>query len=455
MVEAPISQQELFLLVWESPSQDVARSLGISVVALGKLCKKLRVPKPPSGYWAKIESGKLPQKSIVKQICGDGIAEKSAATNSRRIEVGISLTDLQSDFLYRATSELAHLGIDITGLEFSKNGIRSIDQDLCSQVIVYIQRNHNKWLTERTDNGRPNSSTFRSINSLVAKLLPLSKKAILILERQEGNRKGDISTPKIIIRCSATFQQQVANMCHLVRQNRLSVAAWDLAALEHAWTVQYYSHYPDYIRAKSQLYVSSTHVWVQCTLARDWGDEVFDTGKIEVTSVAPVDVLPLSETQLPKCVEADKLRIPRQQIESFERSSQALDTVSSAVLRSERVAPDDYLVLIERLWRQEGQDRPLRSYRKILEEIERDLERLEQELELEGEEMCRNALGVNIGDTVLANLRNQSVRIKIEALSTHIADNKIYFYLNGRRYRKDGVLGKRQEGLYITTNLRK
>ncbi|RLA40924.1 MAG: hypothetical protein DRR42_25245, partial [Gammaproteobacteria bacterium] len=61
-----LTREELFLLVWERPSLEVARELGISDVALGKRCKKLQVPKPPPGYWAKVKAGKRTRKPILK-----------------------------------------------------------------------------------------------------------------------------------------------------------------------------------------------------------------------------------------------------------------------------------------------------------------------------------------------------------------------------------------------------
>ncbi len=54
------SREELFALVWERPATEVARELGISDVALGKLCRRLQVLKPPRGYWARVASGKAP-----------------------------------------------------------------------------------------------------------------------------------------------------------------------------------------------------------------------------------------------------------------------------------------------------------------------------------------------------------------------------------------------------------
>ena len=56
-MDKELSREELFLLVWERPTQEIAQDMGISDVALAKHCKKLQVPKPPPGYWAKIRAG--------------------------------------------------------------------------------------------------------------------------------------------------------------------------------------------------------------------------------------------------------------------------------------------------------------------------------------------------------------------------------------------------------------
>jgi hypothetical protein len=47
-----INREELYKLVWEEPITRVAKRFGISDVMLRKICEKLRVPRPPTGYWA-------------------------------------------------------------------------------------------------------------------------------------------------------------------------------------------------------------------------------------------------------------------------------------------------------------------------------------------------------------------------------------------------------------------
>lgn len=42
--------------MFEKPSIEIAKDLGISDVALGKHCKKNNIEKPYRGYWAKKRS---------------------------------------------------------------------------------------------------------------------------------------------------------------------------------------------------------------------------------------------------------------------------------------------------------------------------------------------------------------------------------------------------------------
>lgn len=52
-----ITREELFAMVWAEPGTHVAKKLEISDVAVVKICRKLDVPRPPRGYWAKLKHG--------------------------------------------------------------------------------------------------------------------------------------------------------------------------------------------------------------------------------------------------------------------------------------------------------------------------------------------------------------------------------------------------------------
>src|SRR5688500_17328740 len=52
-----LKRKELYKKVWQKPTVKLAEEFGLSDVGLAKICKKLNDPKPPLGYWRKIETG--------------------------------------------------------------------------------------------------------------------------------------------------------------------------------------------------------------------------------------------------------------------------------------------------------------------------------------------------------------------------------------------------------------
>jgi hypothetical protein len=51
-------REKLYEEVWKEPVLVVANRYGVSNVALAKACRKLTVPLPPRGYWARIRAGR-------------------------------------------------------------------------------------------------------------------------------------------------------------------------------------------------------------------------------------------------------------------------------------------------------------------------------------------------------------------------------------------------------------
>ncbi|MBB4374111.1 hypothetical protein GGD63_006940 [Bradyrhizobium sp. cir1] len=53
-----LSREELYALVWATPMSRLAIQYGLSGNGLAKICRRLDVPYPPRGYWARREAGK-------------------------------------------------------------------------------------------------------------------------------------------------------------------------------------------------------------------------------------------------------------------------------------------------------------------------------------------------------------------------------------------------------------
>ena len=59
---ADLTREQLYELVWSTPVLKLAEQFGVSNVAIAKRCWRLAIPRPPRGYWAKLEFGKNPSR---------------------------------------------------------------------------------------------------------------------------------------------------------------------------------------------------------------------------------------------------------------------------------------------------------------------------------------------------------------------------------------------------------
>jgi hypothetical protein len=67
-----IRRDELYKKVWKTPMYKLASEYGLSDVGLKKICKKLKVPTPPQGYWVRLKYGyKIKQTPLPKLKAGE------------------------------------------------------------------------------------------------------------------------------------------------------------------------------------------------------------------------------------------------------------------------------------------------------------------------------------------------------------------------------------------------
>ncbi|AWW72927.1 hypothetical protein CD351_00630 [Erythrobacter sp. KY5] len=62
------TRREFYDLVWSKPMTHVAKELGVSDVALHKVCRKHAIPNPPLGWWAKKAAGKAVEQIPLHEI---------------------------------------------------------------------------------------------------------------------------------------------------------------------------------------------------------------------------------------------------------------------------------------------------------------------------------------------------------------------------------------------------
>src|SRR5580700_10492940 len=57
-----LSREDLYELVWSKPMLELAKDFGISDRGLAKRCKRLGIPVPGRGYWARVDAGQAPYR---------------------------------------------------------------------------------------------------------------------------------------------------------------------------------------------------------------------------------------------------------------------------------------------------------------------------------------------------------------------------------------------------------
>lgn len=60
-----LTREQLYDAIWKTPAIQLAKSYGISDVALAKICKKANIPKPSLGHWRLVELGRTPGKLLL------------------------------------------------------------------------------------------------------------------------------------------------------------------------------------------------------------------------------------------------------------------------------------------------------------------------------------------------------------------------------------------------------
>jgi hypothetical protein len=96
-------REELYRKVWEKPMLKVAEEYGVSAVALGKTCRKLSVPVPGRGHWAKLAHGHegvkqppLPKLDKVPVIYRSPVVQKKPTSSDHNDPEFSAISDLLS-----------------------------------------------------------------------------------------------------------------------------------------------------------------------------------------------------------------------------------------------------------------------------------------------------------------------------------------------------------------------
>ncbi len=161
-----LSREALFEKVWSMSGVKLAEALGVSDVAIAKRCRKLNVPRPPRGHWAKVEAGHQPKRPPLPPFLEAAASEKMKRAAARRTNMPAdpdAVHPLSEEFL-RAV-ESAKLSYDKKRVHLKERALPEADisKDLAPQAA-------------------------RAFNMLLQSLEPLGIKFGKSLSKYEGGR---------------------------------------------------------------------------------------------------------------------------------------------------------------------------------------------------------------------------------------------------------------------------
>jgi hypothetical protein len=441
MAKRDLSREELFALVWERPTREIAKELGISDVAVGKLCEKLQVPKPPRGYWARVEAGQTPRRPALKAFREELEARRKSALQARTAG---HFTELQSKFLNAALEELRKRGVDCPVDTTRIKHISNLDQDVAAQALLLIQGQAQKWAEGGRVDVKWGTSVRASIGKLVERLMPLARPQLLAFETEGKRHSFSAAGPIVFVRWTAELQARIATLARIARDQNLSHVVQPLSAADHAWSSTHlYRPESDFI-LNSYLCISPDVAWIEW-YRRSWREddppERHSTSRIKLRDVMPIDFLDGEvEKVLPPGISAAKVKPYLARLQALDEAERIFEMLTNAAYALDRSVPNETLAMADRIWF--GSERPFRAAREAFAHIETDLERWEQQIEAERSQLAQAVLGVRPGDIVTSHQHGTLTRISAESISLYSTENHVTFVVSGRRFRKDGTLGK-------------
>ncbi|MDK1389974.1 hypothetical protein QN224_32130 [Sinorhizobium sp. 8-89] len=447
MARRDLSREELFALVWEKPTQQVAKDLGVSDVAVGKLCARLQVPKPPRGYWAKVEAGEIPRRPPLGAFREEIERSRRELARTRSAE---SLSKLQQQFFRAALSDLQGRGVDVRGTELRGGRLAEVNPDVTVQILLAIQNRGHEWIKEGKVAATWAHPAQSSLAGLVERLLPLARPQLLVFENAYKKSWSTSDGPVVFVRLTSNLQERIAALVRFVRDHKLQHVVMPLMATDHAWSVRHVFTPESRLFLDSTLCISATELWVEYT-RKAWRDEDpperYMTGRLGLKEIMPIDHMPEREVSISPTITRASVAPYRERLVALIEAERVNEMMLNAAYAIEREVPNEMLAIADRLWF--GEMRPFSAAREAWRLIEGELERWEGELEIERSMLAQAVLGIEPGDIVTSENRGRPIRLSVTGITLYASDKYVTFVVTGTRFRKDGMIGKLQESISL------
>lgn len=166
-----MTRKDLYEKVWSSPTTELREVLGISDVAIAKLCKKLNVPKPPRGYWEKIKYGHQVSRPPLPTAGGD-ISEQVTIRSSIRNVARTAGPD----------NHPAHISVEAFTLPVNFKSVHPLIKRAREVLTAASKERHQRTVYQRLWHNTPGTLDVRVSAEGVTRALKIMEALILGLE---------------------------------------------------------------------------------------------------------------------------------------------------------------------------------------------------------------------------------------------------------------------------------
>lgn len=104
MDQIALTREQLYELIWETPTSTLCHRFGLSDVGLAKTCKRHDIPKPPPGYWARKAHGWGARKTPLPK-CSDPSLQKIEFRSKTVVEKPSEFFDPEIEALFHQESK--------------------------------------------------------------------------------------------------------------------------------------------------------------------------------------------------------------------------------------------------------------------------------------------------------------------------------------------------------------
>ncbi|KEZ77605.1 hypothetical protein [Salinisphaera hydrothermalis] len=452
-----VSRERLFELVWSKPTTQVAKELRISDTAVKKRCRKLQVPKPPPGYWRRIETGEEPRRPPLPAMLEQATREPE---HTRTKPVGTYLSPRRRELFLKA-AEMVSYPADAKPYALRNDYLTTIEPQFAASVILVVQRDGERLQFGPRPTGAQSTAAASTGHELIERLLPLAGDVVVVFE-EAGRSPWSREARTIVVRVTDDLKKEIGTMAELVRTHHLEHVARNLHACEH---VPRFHVAGDPLHGQlgtARLHVSPSALWVE-VYTHAWGDASGYSRPSVVSEAMPLhEFVPENERvarqkELPPVMPRGRLSSNHDQ--AARRLAQAEEMYETLVSgwhsTGDLLASASEREACLTLWMGEGQRRAVQAGLDVFEAIDEQVEYWEQRLELARQRMAQKILGICVGDVVCSAGRRGMIKLLASRISGGMHDDGFLAVIHGTRFRKDGTLGKRDDTLYVRVGFAK